>query len=78
MKVPIRLQELLQQSEETMRPFLMLIGQGNALLDCTGVEELELEQLDLLFSTIPEEWDFVELGEVIDTGTLTETFAAQL
>ena len=78
MKVPIRLQELLQQSAETMRPFLMLIGQGNVLLDCTGVEELELEQLDLLFSTIPEEWDFVELGEVIDTGTLTETFAAQL
>lgn len=78
MKVPIQLQELLQQSEDKISPFLMLISQGNAMLDCSGVEEVDPQQLDLLFSSIPEEWDFVEMGEVIDTATLTESFAAQL
>lgn len=78
MKIPIRLHELLQQNEAALSPFLMLIGQGNAWLDCTGVDGLELEQLDLLFSAVPETWDFVELGEVIDTATLTGPFAAQL
>lgn len=78
MKVPIQLKELLQQSEDRIRPFAILIAQGNAWLDCTGVEALPPEQLDLLFSAIPSVWDSTELAEVIDTDTLTESFAAQL
>lgn len=78
MKVSIQLQELLQQSEDRIKPFSSLIAQGNAWLDCTGVEALSPMQVDLLFSAIPAAWDSTELAEVIDTDTLTETFAAQL
>lgn len=78
MKFPLKLQDLLQQDEARIQPYLMLIGQGDALLDCSGVDELTLDQLERIFSAVPPEWDFVELGEVIDAETLSETFAAQL
>ena len=79
MKVPIRLQELLPLSDENLSPFIALIGQGSAELDCSGVEAVEAERLRLILSAVPEEWDFADLGEkVIDVSTLTGALAAQL
>lgn len=78
MKVFVRLQELLQQSEEAMQPFLMLIGQGSAEIDCTGVDTLESEQLDLLFSYAPEGWDIADLWPIVNVDTLTDSLSSQL
>lgn len=78
MKVDIRLYELLQQSDEAMKPFLMLIGQGSAAIDCSGVDALEPEQLDLIFSHVPEHWDMADLWSIIDVDTLSDTLASQL
>lgn len=78
MKVPVRLHELLQQSDEAMKPFLMLIGQGSAEIDCNGVESLEPEQLDLLFSYAPDNWDIADLWPIINVDTLTDELATQL
>ena len=79
MKVPIRLHELLQLSDESLSPFVALIGQGSAELDCSGVESVEAERLNLILSAVPEEWDFAEIGEkLVNVTTLTEPLAAQL
>ncbi len=78
MKVPVRLHDLLQQGDEAMKPFLMLIGQGSAEIDCTGVDCLEPEQLDLLFAYAPDNWDIADLWPIINVDTLTDTFATQL
>ena len=78
MKVPLKLQDLLQQNEAMMTPFLMLLGQGNAVLDCSNVETLEPEQLDLLFSHTPNDWDLADFWPLFDVDTLSETFATQL
>ena len=78
MKVLVRLQELLQQSEDAMKPFLMLIGQGSAEIDCTGVKTLDSEQLDLLFSYAPENWDIADLWPIINVDTITDALASEL
>ncbi|MFB2835045.1 DEAD/DEAH box helicase, partial [Floridanema evergladense] len=78
MKLPIKLQDLLQQNETTIIAYSTLIGQGQILIDCTGVESVPPETLNLLFTNIPETWDFVQLGDVFDGSTLTETCANQL
>ena len=79
MKVSLRLQELLPLSNENLNPFIALIGQGSAELDCSGVEAVEADRLHLILSAVPEEWDFADLGDkVIDVSTLTSALAAQL
>lgn len=78
MKAPILLRELLQQGEAAMQPWLMLIGQGNAHIDCSGVEALEPQQIELLFSYAPDQWDVADLWEIINIDTLSDSFAAQL
>jgi len=78
MKLTIKLQDLLQQNEQAIAATSTLLGQGIAVLDCTGVESITPEQLIRLFSGIPESWDFQELEEVFDPSTLTATFTAQL
>lgn len=78
MKIPIKLNDLLQQTLAAISATSTLMGLGNVQLDCSEVESLTDEQLEALFSNIPEEWGFVELGEVFDSDTLTESFAKQL
>lgn len=78
MKIPVKLQELLQQSETAIASISTLMGQGNAIVDCAGVEFLSPDQMLVLFSGIPIEWDFVELAEVFDPTTVTESFGTQL
>lgn len=47
-------------------------------LDATGVDTLSAADLAGLLASIPADWDFVELGEVIDPATLLPGLAAQL
>jgi hypothetical protein len=78
MKVSIRLQDLIQQSEADAQPYLMLIGRGNAQLDCTGVETPSPEQLDQIFSYAPDTWDVGDLWQVVDVDSLSESLANQI
>jgi hypothetical protein len=78
MKPTFQLQNLLQQGENAIAAASVLLGQGMVTLDCTGVETLTPEQLTQIFSGIPQTWDFAEIGEVIDSATLTPTFANQI
>lgn len=54
------------------------LARGQVVLDCTGVEDLAPQQLDVLLADIPAAWDFVELGDVIDAASLSAPFAEQL
>ncbi|WP_199317172.1 DEAD/DEAH box helicase [Chroococcidiopsis sp [FACHB-1243]] len=78
MKIPIKLQNLLQQNESAIVAASTLISQKLALLDCTGVASVTPEQLALFFTGIPENWDLQQLEEIIDFSTLTEPFSHQL
>lgn len=74
----IQLQTLLQQSSADMETSLALISQGKAVLDCTNVESLAPEQLDLLFDHTPKHWDFADFWPLINIETLTDSFSQQL
>ncbi|BAZ33788.1 DEAD/DEAH box helicase domain-containing protein (plasmid) [Cylindrospermum sp. NIES-4074] len=78
MKIPVKLQELLQQPEAAILSVSSLMGQKLALVDCTNIASITPEQLNLIFTHIPKEWDYKELTEIFDTNTLTETFINQL
>jgi len=78
MKIPVKLQELIPQPEAAILLISTLMGQNLALVDCTNVAELTPEQLNLIFTHIPPEWDYVEIAEIFNTDTLTETFTNQL
>jgi len=78
MKPTFKLSELLQQGEAAVAAISTLLGQRMAVLDCSGVETVTAGQMAKLFSAIPETWEFVELAEIIDAGSLTESFAEQL
>ena len=78
MKIPIRLKDLLQQPLVAISATSPLIGLKTVQLNCTEVESLTDEQLEALFSSIPEDWDFAQLCEVFDSNTLTESFTQQL
>jgi hypothetical protein len=70
MKIPVNLQELLQQSDSAISSISALIGQGLTLVNCTGVDSIAPELLDLLFTNIPQDWDFQAITEVIDLSTV--------
>ncbi|MEY3333173.1 MAG: hypothetical protein RLZZ176_1473, partial [Cyanobacteriota bacterium] len=78
MKIPVKLQELIPQTEAAILSISTLLGQNLALVDCTNVAELTPEQLNLIFTHIPPEWDYPEIAEIFNTDTLTETFTNQL
>ncbi len=78
MKPTFKLSELLQQGDVAIAAISTLLGQGMAVLDCGGVETVETDQLNKLFSEIPEAWELVELKEIIVPATLTEALSAQL
>ncbi|MGK7898542.1 MAG: DEAD/DEAH box helicase, partial [Xenococcus sp. (in: cyanobacteria)] len=77
MKPTIKLKDLIQQGENAIAQYSQLIGQGMMAVDCSEVESLTEEQLSQLFSGIPDTWDFVELAEVFDSDTFSETIAQQ-
>jgi superfamily II DNA/RNA helicase len=78
MKLQIKLKELLPQPETAIQSIINLISQNLAELDCTGVDVVPPEKLDLIFTHIPSDWDFQQLSQVINSSTLTETLATQL
>lgn len=78
MKIPVKLQELIPQPEAAILLISTLMGQKLALVDCTSVAELTSEQLNLIFTHIPLEWDYPEITEIFNPDTLTETFTNQL
>jgi superfamily II DNA/RNA helicase/very-short-patch-repair endonuclease len=54
------------------------MADGDLTLDCTGVESLTDEQLEALFSAIPQDWKIDDLKKAIDFNTVAPTLAAQL
>ncbi|HEX9374577.1 MAG TPA: hypothetical protein VF897_26410, partial [Roseiflexaceae bacterium] len=56
----------------------MGMAQRQIVLDCDHVTSLLPEQLEFLLAAIPPNWDFAELGEVVDAQTLSPTLAEQL
>ena len=77
MKPTLKLKDLIQQDESAIAQYSQLIGQGIMAVDCSEVESLTEKQITQLFSCIPDSWDFVELAEVFDTDTFSETIAQQ-
>ncbi|RCJ24409.1 DEAD/DEAH box helicase [Nostoc minutum NIES-26] len=78
MKLSIKLQDLLQQNESAIVAASTFLSQKLALLDCTGVVTVTSEQLALLFSSIPEEWDFQEFEELLNISTVNPIFNHKL
>ncbi len=78
MAFTVKLQELLQQPENAILPISNLLGQKLASLDCTGVVAVTPEQLTLLFTGIPKDWDIQEIEEIFNFSTITQTFQYQL
>jgi hypothetical protein len=78
MKIPVKLQELIPQSEAAILLISSLMGQKLALVDCTNIAKLTPEQLNLIFTHIPPEWDYPEITEIFNPDTLTQTFTNQL
>ncbi|MBD2560250.1 MULTISPECIES: DEAD/DEAH box helicase [Nostoc] len=78
MKITIKLQELLQQHENGILPISNLLSQKLAFLDCTGIIAVTPEQLTLLFTSIPQNWDIQEIAEIFDFSTITQSFNYQL
>ena len=78
MKIPVKLQELIPQSEAAILLISTLMGQKLALVDCTNIAKLTPEQLNLIFTHIPPEWDYPEITEIFNPDTLTQTFTNQL
>ena len=77
MKPILKLKDLIQQGETAIAATSTLIGQGMVAIDCSDVESLTEEQFSQLFSGIPDSWDFVELAEVFDANTFSDTLAQQ-
>jgi superfamily II DNA/RNA helicase len=78
MNLSIKLQDLLQQNESAIIAASTFLSQKLALLDCTGVVTVTSEQLALLFSSIPEDWDFKEFAELLNLSTVNPIFNHQL
>jgi len=78
MKIPVKLQELIQQPEAAILSISTLMGQKLALVYCTNIAELTPEQLDLIFTHIPQEWDNKDITEIFNPDTCTQTFTNQL
>lgn len=78
MKITVKLQELLQQPETGILTISTLLVQHLAIIDCTGVDSVTPEQLNLIFTSIPQEWNDAELTQIFDSSTITEKFTTQL
>ncbi|MDF5727255.1 MAG: hypothetical protein PUP92_04270 [Rhizonema sp. PD38] len=78
MKLPIKLQDLLQQNESVIAAASTFLSQKLAILDCTGIKSVTPEQLTLLFSSIPVSWDLTEIEQIIDSSTVSTILSHQL
>jgi hypothetical protein len=76
MSFNFKLQEILEKGDDSLVATSIFLSQKMAILDCTGVDIVSPSQLDLLFSRIPETWDFAQLREIIDASTLSDSLAS--
>ncbi|ACB54342.1 unknown [Crocosphaera subtropica ATCC 51142] len=77
----MKLKDLLAKGKSAIASTSTLIGMEMypQKLDTTGVDSLTNEELEALFSGIPEEWDFVQLAQkVFDEPTVSESLAHHL
>jgi len=63
------------QNLDLLRSTSTFLAQKVGKLDCTGVDTLDAEQLDALFSAIPADWDADDLSHVILEDTLSDRLA---
>lgn len=78
MKLPLKLQELLHQPEAVLAPISTLLAQGNAILDCKGIESLPADYLTQLFVALPAHWDLSDLELNIERSTVSSSLHRQL
>lgn len=77
MSFNFKLQEILDKGDDSLVATSIFLSQKMAILDCTGVDIVSPSQLDLLFSRIPETWDFAQLREIIDASSLSDSLQSQ-
>ncbi|MDX2242241.1 MAG: DUF3883 domain-containing protein [Leptolyngbyaceae cyanobacterium bins.302] len=78
MKPIFKLKDLLRQDSSAIAAIGTLLGQGMAILDCTGVESVSEHHLPLLFSSMLPSGLFEEPFEMVDKDSLTATLAEQI
>lgn len=74
----MKLKDILAKGSEAIAAASFILSQKLDTLDCREIETIAAEELTLLLSKIPPEWDLVELAEIFQQDTLTETFSNQL
>jgi superfamily II DNA/RNA helicase len=77
MKLPLKLQELLHQSEAVLAPISTLLAQGNAILDCTGIDSLPADYLNQLFVALPAHWNLSDLDLNLERSTVSSSLHRQ-
>lgn len=78
MKLSIQLSDLLQQNEAAIAATSTFIAQGMAEIDCSEVDMIEPQTIELLFSAIPQTWTLSELEQAFNFSTITTTLKNQL
>ena len=78
MKLSVNLQELLAQNPEAIAPIKVLIAQEMVIIDSTGVDSLNHEQLEQILGDIAKNWDFNRLKTLFYADTLSESLERQL
>ena len=74
----LHLKDILKQGDDAIVAASTFLSLKMAQLDCSEVDNITTAQITLLFSKIPETWEFVELAEgVINVETFSETLATQ-
>lgn len=74
----VNLQELLTESSDDILYFSSRIARKKAFVDCSGVDKLPEQILNLLLSEIPKSWVWEDLQEVFDLTTISESLLEQI
>lgn len=79
-KLSLQLQNLIQQPDAVLHTFAGMIADESVAIACSGVEADDTNdaQLQILFGQIRGKWDFTQLGECLDTATMSDSLAEKL
>ena len=66
MKIPVNLQELLAQNSEAIAPVKALIAQEMVIIDGTGIDSFDAEQLEQILGDVCKTWDFNKLKTIFN------------
>lgn len=75
--ITVKLSSILRAGQPAIADASVKLARCQIRLDCSEVRELTPADLEFLLVAIPNDWEFVELAEVIDTQTLSPMLAAQ-